>query len=129
MALYRPEINVVVPDIARTGSALRRRFAMIRYISTNKGLAGTKLRQSERLLGKLGRATITSSNNELYRNPSYHLDWVNLDVPRTTLQPLPLGIRLMVQSANRNPTRRLPRSLLLLSSTQQQPQYQHYSTR
>ncbi|KAI4263182.1 MAG: hypothetical protein L6R42_001664 [Xanthoria sp. 1 TBL-2021] len=65
MALHRQDINVVVPDMTRTGSALRRGFAMIRHISTNTGLAGTKLRQSERLLGKLGRATMMSSNDKV----------------------------------------------------------------
>ncbi|KAL8838831.1 MAG: hypothetical protein Q9170_001986 [Blastenia crenularia] len=64
MALHREDMNVVVPDITRTGSAVRRGFAMIRRVTTNPGLAGTKLRQSERLLGKLGRATVMASSDK-----------------------------------------------------------------
>ncbi|KAL8636667.1 MAG: hypothetical protein Q9228_005961 [Teloschistes exilis] len=64
MALHREDIKVVVPDMTGTISAIRSGFAMIRHISTNPGLASTKLRQSERLLEKLGRATMMVSNNE-----------------------------------------------------------------
>ncbi|KAL8735749.1 MAG: hypothetical protein Q9166_000612 [cf. Caloplaca sp. 2 TL-2023] len=74
MALHRQDFNAVVPNVTRTGSVIRRGFAMIRRISTNTGLAGTKLRQSERLLGNLGRATMKSNNekNESTATTSNH---------------------------------------------------------
>lgn len=65
MALHRQDTDVVVPDKTRTGSALRRGSAMIRLMSTNTGLASTKLRQSERLLEKLGRATMQSNKDQV----------------------------------------------------------------
>ncbi|KAL8833378.1 MAG: hypothetical protein Q9176_008006 [Flavoplaca citrina] len=64
MALHQEDINVVIPDVTRTGAAVRCGFAMIRHIGTNTGLAGTKLRQSERLLTKLGRATWMASSSK-----------------------------------------------------------------
>ena len=75
MALHQDDINVVVPDMDRTGSAVRCGFAMIRHISTNTGLAGTKIRQSEHLLAKLGRATMMASSSKVRR---YNITLLNL---------------------------------------------------
>ncbi|KAL9011913.1 MAG: hypothetical protein Q9173_003284 [Seirophora scorigena] len=72
MALHRQDINVVIPDMRRTDSALRRGFAMIRHISTNTGLVGTKLRKSERLLEKLGRATVNTTSDKLIVYPDLY---------------------------------------------------------
>ncbi|KAI4167379.1 MAG: hypothetical protein LQ343_007256 [Gyalolechia ehrenbergii] len=57
MALHRQDLDVVVPEVDKTRNIIQRGLAMIRRVSTNAGLAGSKLRQSERLLEKLAWAT------------------------------------------------------------------------
>ncbi|KAL8916475.1 MAG: hypothetical protein Q9172_006285 [Xanthocarpia lactea] len=85
MALHQEDINVVIPDMTRTGSAVSSGFAMIRQISTNTGLAGTKLRQSERLLAKLGRATMMDSSNK--NNPTATSNSNTLDDATSSWKP------------------------------------------
>ncbi|KAL8935904.1 MAG: hypothetical protein Q9216_005203 [Gyalolechia sp. 2 TL-2023] len=57
MALHRQDLVAVVPNLDTTHSIIQRGLAMIRRVSTNTGLTSGKLRQSERLLEKLVRAT------------------------------------------------------------------------
>lgn len=57
MALHCRDLKVVVPDVARARSIIQRGLAMFRRVSTNTGLTSNKLRQSERLLERLVRAT------------------------------------------------------------------------
>ena len=123
MALHEEDINVVIPDKTRTGAAVRCGFAMIRHIGTNTGLAGTRLRQSERLLTKLGRATLMGSNNKVCGYPTCCSYCVNWEVYRMIRQSRATIMRLVMPLAYGNPTR------LLLTWTEQQLRYQSPSNR
>ncbi|KAL8994022.1 MAG: hypothetical protein Q9169_005901 [Polycauliona sp. 2 TL-2023] len=57
-------INFVIPDKARAHNAFRRGSIIVQSLSTNPGLPSGKLRQSQRLLEKLGSATMNSSNGK-----------------------------------------------------------------
>ncbi|KAL8778230.1 MAG: hypothetical protein Q9213_007509 [Squamulea squamosa] len=111
-ALHRQDVNAVVPDTARIDSALRRGFALIRHISTNPGLAGTRLGQSERLLEKLGRATMKS---DIDKNGSIANAYTAVAAP-TLVQPpsppqntTPSHVRMVDQaSKSHNYSHRVP---------------------
>ena len=66
MALHRQDLVAVIPNLLKARDAIQRGFALIRRMSMKTQGANNKIRQSERFLDYLVRATVRQNEKVRY---------------------------------------------------------------
>ncbi|KAF7504187.1 hypothetical protein GJ744_002606 [Endocarpon pusillum] len=64
MALHRQDLVAVIPDLLKAWHTIQRGFALIRHMSMKTEGANIKIRQSERFLDRLVRATVRQNEKD-----------------------------------------------------------------